>query len=1231
MSSSTETIRRLAEMTDASAFERIAAAVLRAANPSVYGNMAHPGVQPGGKTVRAPFDNVGWLNLPNGQSRLVCAAHTTEQNDLSGKWLHDPSKVKVRKPGRKPTKPAGDLVKGIEEVEKLRTTTPGLEVTFALTSNIEVSLELRTAAEQMALAANVQLDIWSVSRIAHFLDTDSTGQFIRRAHLGSEIELLSHELLLEMGKKSIRAHCPHLSLQDAVHRDDFILGRGDLLVVGDSGMGKTTACAVALGLHIDSGLPAIVIPSEFLEVEPTLEAALEKELRRQHPSLESAAGEKAVALCTSDEPLLVLFEDINRSSSPGRLLNKILSWTNAASKESTNVRGWRAICPIWPRNLDTIEDQKSMAKNVTTLWVNRYSQAEAVRAISARANVLGVAMDEGHADAIASRLGCDPLLIGLHDLQSDALAADVIQSYVDRCLRVVARESHRTHSEMLEAVHALLRYGLQQRNLSPSWREVRSWIQDKDVLDTLRSVALEGRVLRLSSSGGDEFIAFRHDRVLHALASGSITEVLSKAPPPEYVADPFFAEMVAEAAVQARLPMRALLDLTAASPTVAAHALKQASEQGRDYADVAALALEAWLVRPETADVNMANRRYAVASILAETTSRHVLRLVGQFPRDDYLWWHSLWAAAFRNGDLHSGLVFLSRFELGVTVPGKQSLLSLVTRTYGEHLVDAVSNTLQRIDLDLFRNHGVRTGALRLAGYVGDSRLALAIRACWEQDTENERDLRSYLFAAARCCGDEAAATLDPILAAWESLPDDPESWKSLPDDPELTIGPTVDYLASEGVSLEFRHYPPRHAVQHFVNRAKSSERLEWPITDMLRTVDHPIAVEHIVRYAAAHSFSTATSGLLSDWQPSVSKPARQMSSDSKGRLLEIALSENEADDVRKQAFSFWNSSAAPTDLQVMKQIPEGSLLFDRALRARAQRRDYSVTPQIVLKIKDDPAGWLGAGLHIWSDPLTEALESVLDQLAAQLDSDIDALGRKAANALMWVEPKRRIAMLSARWTRLQTIPEMVQVALLSVGPEALALVTTAITGTHDPGALLKYFAVMATMLSSGRPRLTTSEQLHNLRPFLQHFSEADIVILSNACEKNGWVDFRRQHLEPRIRAMTNRRFFLPGDPVDLSALDEALNPEPGVLVNLHRWLESSRRRGMDRDALIGALMQWLEKNNQERAIEIVARIISEEGTRKEFRVFEEAAKLRPGTLALVDAVRFDVFHRRLV
>lgn len=1219
MTSSTDTIRRLTAMTDASEFERIAAAVLRAANPSVYGNMAHPGVQPGGKTVKAPFDNVGWLNLPSGRSQLVCAAHSTDQTDLAGKWLHDPSKVKVRTPGRKPTKPAGDLVKGIEEIARLRTTIPDLEVTYALTSNIEVSLDLRAAVEQMALAANIELDVWSVSRIAHFLDTEPVGQLIRGSYLGLEIELLSRELLLEMGQRSIRDHFPYLSLQDAVHRESFDLGRSDLLVVGDSGMGKTTACAATLAARIESGLPAIVIRSEFLETEPTLEAALDKELRRQHPHLEPSAGEKAVALCTSYAPLNVLFEDVNRSASPGRLLNKIISWTNLASKGPDNVRGWRAICPIWPRYLDAIEQEMGSAEGFEIVRVEKFSQTEAIQALLTRAKSLSAAMDEERADFVASRLGCDPLLIGLYDIQSDGAVGNIIQSYVDKRLRLVASASNHTHLEMLEAIHVLLRCGLQQRNLSPSWREIRSWIQDKDVLDALRSVANEGSVLRLANSGGEEVIAFRHDRVLHALASGSMTGVFDVMTPPEYVADPFFAEMVAEAAVRAALPAEALLDLTIASPTVAAHALKLASEQDPGYTDIAAQALKDWLVRPETAGVKMTSRRYAVASVLAETTTHHVLHLIGHFPRDDTHWWHPLWAAAFRNGDLRSGLALLSWSEIGWTVEGKRSLLSLVTRTYGERLVAAVSKTLQRADLDAFSNSGMRSGALRLAGYIGDSRLGPAVRACWDRETGDDRDLSSYLFAAARCCGNEAESTIDPILAAWEGLPDDPES----------DSGQPVDRLAIGGVAWEFRHYPPRDALQHFVDRAKSSGRLGWSITYMLRTIDHPIAVEHVVRYAAELSYASL-SGLLSEWQPNSGRPARQMSSASKCRLLEIALSEDETDDVRKQAFSLWDRCSAPTDLQVIKRISKESLLFDGALRARARRRDYSVTPQILLKVKEDPAGWLRTGLYIWSDPLTEVLEFLLDKLVADLGQNIDSFGHELGDALMCIQPKRRVAMLSARWSKLKTVPEMVQVALLSVGSEALALVREAVVGAMDPRTLLRHFAVTATIPTNGKRRLEAIEQLQNLRPFLQHLSEPDIVILSDACEKNGWLNFSRQHLEPLMRAMPNRGFCLSGDSVDLSHLDRALNPERGLIVVRHRWLESSIRRGTDREAVFLALMQWLEKNDQERALEIVANIMSEEGGRKEFRVFEAAVKKRPDSAEIIESVRFDVFLRGL-
>lgn len=1216
MSSSTDTIRRLAEMTDAAAFERVAAAVLRAANPTMYSNMAHPGVQPGGKTIKAPFDNVGWVTSPDGYSRLVCAAHTTEQKDLAGKWIHDPATVKARKPGGKPTKPAGDLIKGIAEIGRLRSTNPELAVTFALTTNIETPLDLRVAAEAMAVAAKVELDIWSVSRIAYFMDTDPVGQIIRQDHLGIQVQLLSRELLLKMGRKSIQDHSLESIRQESIHRDGFTLGRGDALVIGDSGMGKTTACVAALSAHIDSGAPAIVIRTEFVVAAPTIEVALDNELRRQAPCLEQGSGEKAIALCTSDEPLLILFEDINRSTNPGLLLNKILSWILRSTTGDNTVRTWRAVCPIWPRHLDAIEDQKRTLAEVTILRIDKYSESEAVRAVIKRAQVLGLPVDQGRAMVVAAQLGGDPLLIGLHDLQSEALAAEVIKSYIDERIGVVANEAKSTKSEVRDAIHRLLRKALEHRRLNPSWSDARSWVDDKDSVALLRSLVHEGSVIRLSQ---EEVVEFRHDRVMHSLLSCSLAEVLKDVLCPDYVTDPFFAEVVGGAAVQAELSLDDLVSIVKESPAVGAHALKVSTEERNNYADTAARALYVWLSQQETLVSTMANRRYVVARILAEITSVHVRRLVSRFSKDDRLLWDPLLAACFRNGELHSGLALLSRYELGVNVAGKQSLLSLIKHDYGEDLVAAVGEVLRRTDLDQFAQDGMRTGALRLAGYIGSDALAQSIQFCWEQDDSEVRDLRSYLFAAARCCGREVETTLGPVCDAWERLPDEP--------DPML--GQPVERLASDGLDWEFRRYLPLDSIRYFVDRATASEKLRWPITYMLRTFDHPVALEHVVRYAAAASFINAHS-LMGEWRRNSRDPSRQMSPESRDRLLEIALEEAEFTEVRKQAFSVWESAQASGDLPELLKISEKHLLFELALWARARRGDYSVIPHVLLKLPENPEYWLRIGRYVWSSAMTEALSSIIGLFLNEEGDELSNLEYAVADALMEVEPARRVSLLRGEWEKLKSKPLMVQTALLSTQPDATALTREAFETAQNPSALLRYFATSALFID-GKRNISTLEQMRNLIPYLKFFDDDEIETLWQICTKNGWQDFRSQHLESRIRKISKRITCLPGDVVDTSDLNRALTASNGVLVNLHRWFERPQRDGFPRDKVFAALLLWLTENRQDKAMRICAEIVSSECARSEFLLFETAALGISQDSALIEAVRFSVFHRSLV
>lgn len=1214
MTPDTDTVRRLAEMTDVAAFERIAAAVLRSSNPGLYGNLSHPGVQPGGKTVKAPFDNVGWVQSPEG-TRFVCAAHTTEQNDLKGKWLHDPANVKPKSPGRRPTRPAGDLVKGMAEINKLREDDPGLFVTFALTANRETSFEVRAAVESYARAAGIALDVWPVSRIAHFLDTDPIGQIIRRNCLGTPVRLLSRDLLLEMGERSIRDHLPLAFEGSCIPRDGFRLGHGHTLVVGGSGMGKTTACATTLLAHIAKGVPAIVLRTEFLDSAATIEAALEAELRRQLPELESGAGGKALALCTQAEPLLVLLEDVNRANSPGVLLNKVLAWVLAPRSNQGAAPGWRAVCPIWPRSLETIEDQKRVFATVTLLRVDRYSSAEATRAVRLRAKALGVATDDHRAATVADRLGHDPLLIALHNFSSEGDATATIQAYVGERLGIVGNLAQRTRHEVLQALNQLLLCMLQHRALSPRWLDVKSWIADHDAIALLRHIAREGSVMRISDSDPTETLVFRHDRVMQFLLSGALAQVLNCEPIPDYVEDPFFAEILADAVMRVRLPPEQLAKLMDATPATAAHALRLASEVGSNYTAIAAQVLGEWLQRDAVKENAIANQRYVVATVLAETTDPHVRQLVAQFPPGDYPW-HPLLAAAFRNGALSAGLTLLSMYEVGVTVAGKHSLLALVKGTYGGKLVAAVDTTLRRVDLNLPGWGSARVGALRLAGYLGDSSLAHAVRWCWDNDEGRDERLRSYLFAAARCCGDWPELTLGPVCDAWEAMPEEPDS----------VDGQPAERLAADHVAWEFRNYTPHNALAYLIKRANASNKIEWPILYMLRTVDHPDALEQLARYAATSGFMAARS-LKSDWDRRYKESGRRMSSDSKARLLRIALDCAEPEDVRKQAFAFWETAIDDADLQVARQILPESLLHERALWARARRHDMSVIPEVLEKLPASPEYWLQIGRYVWSDALTEALRPLLERLAEQQDENSN-LEYALAEALTHVEPICMVAMLSPLWTTLRTRSLMVQTVLLSTAPQAAALAREAFALSASPHALLKHFTLRATIDVRGKFGLSHPAQLDNLKPYLDVFPEDEIQQLWDACTARNWLDFRNQYLEPRVRNILDRRVYLPDDPLDTTDLDEAL---AGATSHLHRWIDQQSRRGYSRAKVTSGLLEWVTRHDEGKAVEIVAGILSDAATRRELEEFQVALGRRADESSSMKAARFNVYCRSLV
>ena len=1217
----TDTIKQLAAITDAAQFERIATSVLRSAKPSLYANLSHQGVNTDGKTVKAPLDNVGWVRI-NGESMLVAAAHTTAgRDDLDGKWLHDPATVTPRKKNGKPTQPAGDLVKAIGELAKLRVESPGLKATLALTCNREEPMDVRIKAETLAKAADVGLDIWSVSRIAQCLDTTADGQAIRHAYLGTPAVLLSKAELIRAGQLSLDARTRPTDPASMIDRTVQITGTGHVVLSGASGMGKTTLCLELLRTSLANGQAGLVLSDQTLRDATSIEEAIDMELRRHLPYLEPLAGSKALEQCGELTPLVIVIEDISRAENTVGLLNKVVDWAlRSISQGTTNSRrNWRLLCPVWPRFLPGIEKGKDAYTAGIVQSIGLYSEKEASQAVKSRGELLGKPQSDMSATAIARALGRDPLLIGLHEFTGTGQAQDVIAEYVAREFASAALSAGLTTSDVDGAVERLGLQMLNHKCLSPTWNDALGWLSGEDDRKALRALVSKGSVLRVARINGKETIETRHDRVLHSLLAAGIATRLATGIDDAYLSDPYFAEYIGAAAAQVRLAAPDLQRLMQASPLIAFFALQDAISRKSDYARVVAGAIESWLSLAATQSPAFFTRRRRALGILADIDSPIILDLTEKFPLGDRH--QPLFEARFRNGDLGAALNWLTEYPFELNIGGRQELVDYVHSRSGAWLTDGVAGVLES------RNSQPRAvlGALYLAGHLGDPELARAVRAAWDGTKPEERDLEAFLWAAARVCGNDAAITLGPVCDAWAALPE--------PDDHASAVL-SRSSLAAHGLAWKFRDHPPRSALPYLVGRA-ANEDLRWPITYMLRGVDDPIAVQHLAEYLADRSRQTEGQFIddfvKHEWRHLSEDQGRSMSAGSKARLLHLATDPRNDDHLRRQAFKFWEVSVSPDDIVVARAIPRGDLLHDTAVWARARRQDFSVIPELIEKIKTkNPAYWWQAGRYIWTDALTTLLDESIQKLGEIPSDQHEDLGE-------WIFPEHLLRLevpvaqqiLIKHWKKLQTLRRFVHVALFLATSELVNLANQTIASAADKKAIFEHFSFTTGMRISGRAGLTREIQLEVLRPHLGLLSKHDLLALWETCNRGNWKQYRRKHLDPLLFASNSKLTDRPrvDPPFDMSDLDKELSGCPSFA---YHWMETQQRGGAEREALLTSLLTWVKEKSSVEALDVAGDIYSKEASRAEFHEFAQLASLLSGSEHVMKRVRFDIFSRTL-
>jgi hypothetical protein len=849
--------------------------------------------------------------------------------------------------------------------------------------------------------------------------------------------------------------------------------------------------------------------------------------------------------------------------------------------------------------------------------------AEGRAAVQQRGAMQGHSLSTMDADAIATALGHDPLLIALHDVREKPDPHSVIVRFIEACIKrtAVVNKTY-TATDYRMALLALAQEMLSKRNIDPRWAHVLAWLGSSgDVLPALRALTTQGEVIRMAPHAGGDRLAFRHDRVRDSLLTTALAERLRDGMlDDDLLSDPFFAEMVGSILASDDTPASFLPDVVRANPLALFYGLARASHSVEKSTAIAE-AIKTWLKSPEGQDQSYNHLRWQAQRVLSLIESPHILEIVTQFKEQGW----DAWAARFRNGDLAGGFELGRRLDPGTGDPWRDRLMEHVKLRFGSGLIEAVVRYLRRTDIA----SDARLGALRIATHLADARLADAIAFSWEVDDNRLSHLDNYLVAAAYSCEANAARLLAPICDAWAALPSKAEK-KNNPS--------AREELAAYGVRFTFQRHPPRAAIPYFIERARSKE-LNWPITYMLHDVDDPVSIEFIARERAAIARRLAGSGSFSPflvssadrWSRAGEDGGKPMSQASKDKLFSLWNSAESDNHLKEQAFRLWAATLRDGDLDILKQVDLTDKLWDKALYARLVRGDHSAIPFLEEKLRTkDPFYWWQAGRYIWSERLTAALDQSLGRRGAQVErswkqkhSDADWM---ISEMVMRLPVGTAEALLLKHWDHLRYAPNFIHAALHTATKSLLAKVETTLAECPDPKEAMKYIDQHYGLKQKGRS-VARRAQMEALVPFLDLMDEQTIDRFADVCNEQGWLDFRRKHLDPRL---TDPRYAEFKDEENIfRSLDEFAAKDR--IYNMDWWLNRFKRSGAGADEIIQWLGQWLAFRKSMQALRVVAEAVAQIGQRKDLIILsvneiEPADEVR----ALLADTEFSVKRRTL-
>ena len=1171
-----DTLKALSSNTDTGLFERLATAVLRESNP-LYESIIHTGVNVDGKTVKGPVDGITFLKGAN-PPHMISVHHTTGDRDkLEKKWLFDSSTVKSKKNIKYGD---GDILKTIKIYKAERIKESDLIGTLILTITSDPSEELIRKSEQIARDAGIEIDFWSASRIAHFLDTDPNGQYIRKQYLHITQERISKKLLHDLSQQSISTFTlPNEEFW--IERDldkklnNLSKSSGVTIVLGESGEGKSVSCYKYLTQHISSGGYGFILNDAILHQSHSIEQAIQKTLLSFYPSLMDNSGIEALNLSSSSMPMLLVIEDINTSGKAKLLLEKIISWHKQKSDNKTNI-SWQILCPVYPKFITELDKETIKILNSQIINCSVFSIEEGTKAIAKRYKLASKEITSFKAKEISTSLGNDPLLIALYNLDEQPKSSNVIKEFINnKLIQLSHKHEEFVTSEYLETLLIFIFKILDNRIIQPKWSDIEIFELSTEQRKMLRQIAHQGDIFRLIGNIEEQTITFRHDRVYSWLASTSIAKKLSLGKVSDsFLSEPYFSEIIGLSLNKPNITLEIVNLIKLNNPLALFYALQEFSVANSAIEKAILFSIKEWSHEKNTHSKSNEYLRLECVNCLSETDSPHILEILKNFKNEGY----SYDRAGFRNGDIEKGFQLCIDTNPGVNYPFQEQLIQYVISKYRKELIQTINSLLKRTDLDQY----YRSGILRLCGYIADNELFDSLKFAWENQSTDSRMqiLDDYFWANSHCCGDSPSILLDPIFDAWASLSDKSES---------NGMGTPRESFAAHEIRFAFQKYVPIKAIEYFITQTKRSE-LEWPITFMLHGIDHPSAVIYMAHYFAKKEkeiegttyFNHFLSTSYEIWERRQDVDKKIMSKESRNELYKLWSDVKLDKYLRLQSFKLWSATHVETDISILESFQNDEILSDAILIQRIKRDDSNALSLLATKIRetDKTSYWWQFARNLWSDELTTLLDEELSKRLIKEKNDVqDDSDWIISELIMKLPTSTAESILLKHWEYIKENYLFIQSALYIATDKLVNLVGDAVTNCSEPQKMFTHLCMHYGINHNNRKGITKLKQLEVLLPYIDYLKEMDLYSFAEECNKRGWFDFRKKHLDIRLKETKFKNIEYLYTENIIKSLNTMI--EKNSTWHIHHWVDDFLQTGASSDDVMNSILKWIKSKDE--------------------------------------------------